>query len=33
MEYSWFTPGHENFLVSFSFWFATAVMLASTVFK
>ena len=32
MEYSWFTPGHENFLVSFSFWFATAVMLASTAF-
>ena len=32
MDYSWFMPGHEKFLASFSFWFATAVMLASTVF-
>tara|TARA_B100002052_G_C15827065_1_gene573450 strand:+ start:84 stop:782 length:699 start_codon:yes stop_codon:yes gene_type:complete len=32
MDYSWLQPGHENFMVSFSFWFATAVMLASTVF-
>ena len=32
MDYSWFEPTHAKFLASFSFWFATAVMLASTVF-
>ena len=32
MDYSWLQPGHENFMVSFSFWFSTSVMLASTVF-
>ena len=33
MEYlTWLVPGHENFLVSFSFWFATAMMLAATAF-